>query len=178
MDHRLRRSRLGERLQALGVDALIVTRLPNVRYLTGFTGSNGQAVVAADDSAVFLTDGRYDEQSSNEVRDLRRTTYTEGYPQPLVDACRTLGASRVAFERRGLTYGGWERLFELTEGLDLVPGDDEVERLRRAKDTDELALIARAQGFADHAFDAHYFRRRAAPCHRTIVLWPISSMVR
>jgi Xaa-Pro aminopeptidase len=153
VDHGLRRSRLGERLQALGIDALIVTRLPNVRYLTGFTGSNGQAVVAADGSAVFLTDGRYDEQSSHEVRDLRRTPYTQGYPQPLIDACRTLGASRVAFERRGLTYGGWERLSELAEGLELVPGDDEVERLRRAKDADEVALIARAQGFADEAFE-------------------------
>ena len=153
MDHGLRRSRLAERLSALGIDALIVTRLPNVRYLTGFTGSNGQGVVGADGSAVFLTDGRYDERSSHEIPDLSRTVYTQGYPQPLVDACRTLGATRVAFERRGLTYAGWERLSELGEGLDLVPADDEVERLRRVKDPGEVALIERAQGFADEAFE-------------------------
>ena len=153
MDHGLRRSRLGERVSALGVDALIVTRLPNVRYLTGFTGSNGQAVVAADGAALFLTDGRYEEQSSHEVPDLPRVAYTEGYPQPLVDACRTLGAARVAFERRGLTYAAWERLSEVGEGLELVPADDEVERLRRAKDPEEVALVSRAQGFADQAFE-------------------------
>lgn len=153
MDHGLRRSRLGTRLEALGVDALVVTRLPNVRYLTGFTGSNGQAVVAADGSAVFLTDGRYGEQSSHEVPDLPRTVYTEAYPQPLVDACRSLGASRVAFERRGVTYAAWDRLSELADGLELVPADDEVERLRRAKDAQEVGLIARAQGFADLAFE-------------------------
>jgi len=153
VDHRLRRSSLGEGLATLEVDALIVTRLPNVRYLTGFTGSNGQAVVAADGSAVFLTDGRYDEQSSHEVPDLPRTAYTEGYPRPLVDACRTLGATRVAFERRGLTYAGWERLSELADGLELVAADDPVERLRRAKDGEEVELIGRAQGFADQAFE-------------------------
>jgi Xaa-Pro aminopeptidase len=153
VDHGLRRSRLARRLAALGVDAVIVTRLPNVRYLTGFTGSNGQAVFAADGSAVFLTDGRYDEQSSHEVPDLPRTVYTEAYPQPLVDACRSLGASRVAFERRGLTYAAWERLSELSHGLELVPADDEVERLRRTKDAQEVDLIARAQGFADLAFE-------------------------
>ena len=153
MDHRLRRSSLGEGLATLEVDALIVTRLPNVRYLTGFTGSNGQAVVAADGSAAFLTDGRYDEQSSHEVPDLPRTAYTESYPRPLVDACRTLGATRVAFERRGLTYAGWERLSELADGLELVAADDPVERLRRAKDGEEVELIGRAQGFADQAFE-------------------------
>jgi Xaa-Pro aminopeptidase len=153
VDHALRRGRLGERLSALGLDALIVTRLPNVRYLSGFTGSNGQAVIAADGSAVFLTDGRYDEQSSHEVPDVPRVAYTEGYPSPLVDACRTLGASRVGFERRGLTYAGWERLCEVGEGLELVPTDDVVEALRRAKDTEEVGLIARAQGFADQAFE-------------------------
>jgi Xaa-Pro aminopeptidase len=153
VDHRLRRSRLAERVSALEADALIVTRLPNVRYLTGFTGSNGQTVVGADGSAVFLTDGRYDEQSSHEVPDLPRTMYTEHYSQPLVDACRTLGATRVAFERRGLTYAAWERLTEVAEGLELTPADDEVERGRRAKDDEEVALIARAQGFADQAFE-------------------------
>jgi Xaa-Pro dipeptidase len=153
VDHGLRRTRLGERLSALGIDAEIVTRLPNVRYLTGFTGSNAQVVVAADGSAVFLTDGRYDGQSSHEVPDLSRAIYTEGYPQPLVDACRTLGATRVGFERRGLTFAAWERLSELAGGLELVPADDEVERLRKVKDPAEVDLIARAQAFADLAFE-------------------------
>ena len=55
MDHQLRRTTLAERLGDLEVDALFVTGLPNVRYLTGFTGSNGQALVAASGS-VFFTD--------------------------------------------------------------------------------------------------------------------------
>ena len=77
MDHGLRRGRLAERLVELELEALIVTRLPNVRYLTGFTGSNAQVVIAGDGSAVFLTDGRYGAQSAHEVPDLPRTVVRE-----------------------------------------------------------------------------------------------------
>ncbi|MGH2590303.1 MAG: aminopeptidase P family N-terminal domain-containing protein, partial [Actinomycetota bacterium] len=48
MDHALRRSRLSGRVAELGLDALLVTRSPNVRYLTGFTGSNGQLLLASE----------------------------------------------------------------------------------------------------------------------------------
>ena len=153
MDHGLRRSRLGERLAGLEVDGLVVTRLPNVRYLTGFTGSNAQVVVAADGSAVFLTDGRYGAQSSHEVPDVPRTVYRQGFPQPMVDACRTLGIARAGFERHGLTYEGWEQLTDRADGLELVPVGAEVEQLRRTKDPQEIALIDRAQGCADRAFE-------------------------
>ena len=153
MDHRSRRERLARRLGALGLDALIVTRSPNVRYLTGFTGSNGQVVVARDASAAFLTDGRYEEQATHEVPDLDRTAYRQGYPRPLLDACRTLGASRAGFERRGLTFDDWAQLGEAANGLELVPTGPEVETLRRVKDADELGLIARAQGFTDEVFE-------------------------
>jgi Xaa-Pro aminopeptidase len=153
MDHRGRRRRLAERLGALELDALIVTRLPNVRYLTGFTGSNGQVVVARNGSAVFLTDGRYEEQAVREVPDLDRHVYRQGYPRPLLDASRTLAATRAGFERRGLTYDDWNRLEEDADGLELVPTAAEVEVLRRVKDADELELIARAQGFTDEVFE-------------------------
>jgi Xaa-Pro aminopeptidase len=154
MDHRTRRGRLTERLGALGLDALIVTRLPNVRYLTGFTGSNGQVVVGRDGSALFLTDGRYEEQSTHEVPDLDRTAYREGYPRPLLDACRELAATRVGFERRALTFDDWTQLGEAADGIELVPAGPEVEALRRVKDADELALIARAQSFTDEVFES------------------------
>jgi Xaa-Pro aminopeptidase len=153
VDHGLRRSHLAARLTELEVEGLVVTRLPNVRFLTGFTGSNAQVVVAVDGSAVFLTDGRYGAQSSHEVPDLPGTVYRQGYPQPLVNACRTLGIGRAGFERHALTYEGWEQLTERAEGLELVPVGPEVEHLRRTKDPEEIALIDRAQGCADRAFE-------------------------
>ena len=153
MDHRLRRSRLAERVGGLGLDAIVITRLPNVRYLTGFTGSNGQLVVGREGSAVFLTDGRYGERSSHEAPDLPRMVYTQGYPRPLVEAWRSVGAARVGFEAQGLTYAAWTQLAEAAEGAELVPVGAEVEGLRRAKDAEELDLIRAAQETADAAFE-------------------------
>jgi Xaa-Pro aminopeptidase len=153
VDHALRRARLSERLTGLDLDALIVTRLPNVRYLTGFTGSNGQVVVARDGSATFLTDGRYGERSRHEVAGLPRSVYTQGYPRPLVEACRALGAARVGFERAALTYEQWERLSEVRDGLEVVPAGPVVEDQRRRKDAEEIAAIDRAQAVADTAFE-------------------------
>src|SRR5439155_322096 len=78
VDHRLRRTRLAARLVELGAEGLLITRLPNVRYLTGFTGSNGQMLLTPGDAA-FFTDGRYTEQARHEVPDLERLTCLDGF---------------------------------------------------------------------------------------------------
>jgi Xaa-Pro dipeptidase len=151
VDHALRRERLAGRLGELGLDALFVTRLPNVRYLTGFTGSNGQALVAAG-STTFFTDGRYEEQSRHEAPDVERVIYLNGLP-PVQEQVAARGLARIGFESEGVTYRTWERLREQLEGVDLVPVAGEVERLRCVKDADEVARIAAAQEAADAAFD-------------------------
>ncbi|HLA92102.1 MAG TPA: Xaa-Pro peptidase family protein [Actinomycetota bacterium] len=153
MDHALRRFRLARRLAELDLDVLVVTRLPNVRYLTGFTGSNAQVVLARDGDSTFLTDGRYGEQARHEVPDVGHSVYTAGYPRPLIEAWRSLGATRVGFERKGLTYEQWEQLTEVAEGAELVPVGAEVEALRITKDPEEITLIAAAQEAADVAFE-------------------------
>ncbi len=152
MDHALRRERLDAHIAELGLDALLVTRLPNVRYLTGFTGSNGQLLLTRD-RAIFFTDGRYTEQSTQEVPDLERVTYRDGFAAAVAEACGRLGVSRVGFEAEALTYRLWEDLRREARGVELVPADDEVARLRWVKDEQELGLIARAQEAADRAFE-------------------------
>lgn len=151
MDHRMRRERLAGRLRELGVDALFVTRLPNVRYLTGFTGSNGQLLLAVD-GAVFFTDGRYAERSRVEVPDVEREIYLDG-TAPVVPAAQARGVERLGFEAAGVTYRSWEQLRERAAGIELVPVGPEVERLRRVKDAEEVTLIAAAQEAADAAFE-------------------------
>lgn len=151
MDHALRRKRLAERLPELGVDALLVTRLPNVRYLTGFSGSNGQAIVTQG-AATFFTDGRYDEQASHEVPDLEREIYLEGFP-PVAEAVKQMGVGRLGFESAWVTYRFWRRLGEAVRGVELVPVEGEPERLRVAKDADERGRIRSAQATADAAFE-------------------------
>ena len=150
MDHAARRARLVERLPGLGADALLVTRRPNVRYLSGFSGSNGQLVVSAD-RAVFLTDGRYTEQSRREAPDLERTTYGSDLPKAFSEACRAVGASRVAFEAEGMTYHQYTR-FAAT-GVELVPTTGQAEALRWVKEPEEHELIRAAQSVTDAAFE-------------------------
>ena len=141
---------MASRLPDLGVGAFLVTRLPNVRYLTGFTGSNGQALLTAD-GGCFLTDGRYEQQSRREVPDLRRETYRSEFASRFTEACKILGVERVAFESEGLTHRTYSRLSE--SGVDLVPTTQEVERLRVVKDPEERAALEAGQAIADQAFD-------------------------
>jgi Xaa-Pro aminopeptidase len=151
MDHAARRRRLGGRFDELGVEALLVTRIVNVRYLTGFTGTNGQIVVTRE-GGTFFTDSRYREQCRREVPDLPTEIYDREFHGRVGEVCRAGGLRRLGFEAAGLTYRGWRRL-EAEDGVDLVAVEDPVERCRWAKDPEELWLIERAQGITDEAFD-------------------------
>jgi Xaa-Pro aminopeptidase len=159
VDHHVRRTTLAERLTALEVDALLVTGLTNVRYLTGFTGSNGHALVASAESAasaegVFFTDGRYTEQSRHEVPDMHRVTYTAAFGEALAAEVAQLGVERLGFEAHEVTVREHERLVAaLPGGVELVACDELVERVRWVKDDEEIDLLNRAQAVTDQAFD-------------------------
>jgi Xaa-Pro aminopeptidase len=141
---------LTDRLPTAGADAVLVTRLPNVRYLSGFTGSNGTLVLTPDGGA-FLTDGRYGDQAAREVPDLDRVVSSGPLVSELPACIERLGVRRVAFEVDGLTYRTHADL--TAAGVDLVPTSGEVERLRWAKDPEEISLIGAAQSIADDAFE-------------------------
>jgi len=151
MDFARRRERLAARLPDLGIDALLVTCLPNVRYLTGFTGSNGQVVVSVERS-VFLTDGRYTEQARREVSDLQRVTYPVALPPAFAESGRALGARRVGFESSCVSYRLYQDL-GTADGMTLVPTEGEVGRLRWAKDPEEIERIRQSQELTDDAFE-------------------------
>jgi Xaa-Pro aminopeptidase len=150
MDHALRRGRIAERFDEHGVDALLVTRLPNVRYLTGFTGSNGQVLVTTS-STLFFTDGRYTHRASHEVPDLERVTYLGGFVEALAE--RTKQVTRLGFEAHDVTVAAHGKYTERLGNSTLVPTEQVVERLRWTKDHDELELLRTAQEATDRAFD-------------------------
>jgi Xaa-Pro aminopeptidase len=167
VDHRLRRARLASRLVELGADGFLLTRLPNVRYLTGFTGSNGQ-VLLTPHGAAFLTDGRYTEQARHEVLDLEPVTYLDGFLEPMVEAARRLEVVRLGFESEGVTFRTYEELRSVAKGIELVPVTGEVERQRWVKDPEELEALERAQGATDEAFDAVAGRLRDGVSEREV----------
>jgi Xaa-Pro aminopeptidase len=153
-----REERLAGELREREVDALLVDTPVNVRYLTGFTGSHGLALVAAEGPESragpdrFFTDFRYATQSAEQVPERFEREIVTG--ELLEAAARTLGGGpgRLGFDQESLTVGAHTRLRELLgKQWELVPCARVVERLREVKDAGELAQIRGATQLADEA---------------------------
>ncbi len=137
-------------LAAAGVDALLVLKSENRRYVTGFTGSAGLALVTARD-AVLAVDFRYYEQAPAEAPAFEVLRGGADPPAALADAAAAREIKRVGFEAEFVPYAQVERLRAKLAPADLVPLPD-VDRLRWVKDTSEIAALERAAGIADAAF--------------------------
>jgi len=135
-----------------GVDALLVTDLLNIRYLTGFTGSNAALLVHADGDAAsrFCTDGRYETQSAQEVPDLE-TVIDRGSAPALARAAHGWGVGTLGFESGHVTVDEHTALDEAAEGVELLRASGLVEQLRQVKDDAEIATLRAACAAADAA---------------------------
>jgi len=152
MDHQLRRRAVAARLDDLGVDAFLVTDLTNTRYLTGFTGSNGQLLIGGS-VELFLTDGRYAEQARRELPHIERVASQRPYRGAVAERCASTSVSRLGIEGRSMTVAEHARLAgALGSDVELVASEDVVEHARRVKDDEERELIRRAQAATDAAF--------------------------
>ncbi|MGH9121641.1 MAG: M24 family metallopeptidase, partial [Acidimicrobiales bacterium] len=149
-----RLGRLRPLMAEAGVDALMVTSLFNVRYLTGFTGSAGTVVVYPED-AVLVTDGRYATQSAEQLSaagvDARIEIVTGPGQKDLMISLVPPG-TRLGLEAAHVSWAR-QRVFatEWYAGCELVPTTGLVEGLRRVKDPGERARVARAAAIADRA---------------------------
>lgn len=151
-----RAARLAAQLRERDADWLLVTESHNVRYLTGFTGSSGIALVAAqpDRRHVFLTDFRYATQSAEQVCEEFRVEIVTDLLEGAVAAIGTAG-ERLAFEDGSLTVKQHTRLRGLlAEGWSLDACGGVVEALREVKDERELERIRAAAALADEALRA------------------------
>src|SRR5205814_9387449 len=108
--------------------------------------------VAAKET-VFLTDGRYDERSRNEVQEVERVISRDGLLAPLGVQCARLGVARLGFEAHDVSVQQHERIGAAMPAIELVPIGGEVERQRWVKDDEESELLRRAQAITDQAFD-------------------------
>jgi Xaa-Pro aminopeptidase len=151
---RLRRDALRRSLSTVDSDAALITRLVNVRYLTGFTGSNAALLVTADGRDVLATDGRYTTQAERQAPDVERLI-VRAAADSLVAAAIERGHSSVAVETHDVSVDLHERLrTRAAEGgaTRLVRLGQVVEGLRAVKDEDEIELLRQACAVADRAF--------------------------
>ena len=152
MDHAGRVSKVADALAEAEVDALLVTDLSNVQYLTGFTGSNGQVVVTPD-AALFLSDTRYEARAGTLVRNAEIVIYPMNLWDVLTQRLADLKITRLGIEAGNMTLAGRDGLAEHLPGVELVPTKNIVERVRRAKEAAEIELLERAVLIADAAFE-------------------------
>ncbi len=120
-------------------DAFLSTALPNVRYLTGFTGSNG-AVLITPLRAILFTDPRYTTQSAQEADcDIR---IAKGpLAKKVASVANRLRLKSVAVELNRLSFQDHQQLAKLLTGVQLKPVTGLVETLRMVKSSDEIATI-------------------------------------
>jgi Xaa-Pro aminopeptidase len=147
--HAARRDRLRALLAEQGADAALVTRLVNVRYLTGFTGSNA-ALLVTPDEAVLATDGRYETQAADQAPDVTPVIRRD-CAVALVERAASAGLARVGFEAHEVTVALHGTLTEVSGAPSLADLGPAVEGLRRVKDADEVALLAEACAISDRA---------------------------
>ena len=139
-------------LSSAQLDGLLVTGLPNIRYLTGFSGSSALLVVTPRD-VVFITDFRYQTQVAEEVGDVARVSIeASSLWTGLWQHLTTLAPVRVlGFETAHIQHRDFQRLMEAGSRWQWRPTVDLVETLRERKDEGEIARIADAAGVATRA---------------------------
>ncbi|MCP9490049.1 MAG: Xaa-Pro peptidase family protein [Solirubrobacteraceae bacterium MAG38_C4-C5] len=149
------------------LDALLVTDLVNVRWLTGFTGSNA-AVVTGPGVRRFVTDFRYVTQAAEQVGEAFER---EIHQDLLEQVAEPLGGPlRLGFDDAGLSVRDHGRLGELAEGVELVAAGGLVEDLRAIKDAGELERIRAAAVLADVALGEVLARGLVGRTEREVAL--------
>jgi Xaa-Pro aminopeptidase len=166
MDYEGRLSKLARALEQREVDCLLVSEAANLRYLTGFSGSSGIALIWAAAAAggrehLFISDFRYEEQAASEVHGAYRRIFISA-AGPRREAFELLAAElpaaggAVAFQPAHLSVAALRRLEEhLPPSWRAQPlEEDPVESLREVKDREEIERIAQASALADAALSA------------------------
>jgi Xaa-Pro aminopeptidase len=158
--------RIRERLPHWAVQALILLDMKNIRYLSGFTGSDG-ALCLGPQGQVLLVDGRYITQAGDETEGLEISQY-QNKMDGLAQVLSRQGGATIGFEASTMTVEVWTRLKDRLPALTLKPLREELETLRAVKDETEISRIREAAGMASRALTGLLEKIRAGMTEREI----------
>jgi Xaa-Pro aminopeptidase len=139
-------------LREKNLDGFVVTALHNIRYLSGFSGTNA-ALILTHTQAYFLTDSRYAQQIGEEVKGYHRVVTVRGLFETAAQKNLLRGCERVGFEAHYLPYAQYRSLKRLFHGQSFIGTSELVEGLSLVKDRQEIALIKKAAGISDRVFN-------------------------
>ncbi len=141
------------RMEKADLPALLVSQITNIRWLTGFTGTNGFVLLTQTD-ALFATDSRYVEQAKSQVHGFVHHLLPTSAPEEVTAILEKAGASRIGFEAESVNCALYRKYREkLPPAIDLVPTEGIVDGLRMVKDAVEIEKTQAACRIADNAFD-------------------------
>lgn len=133
------------------VDAVLITSPSNRRYITGFTGSAGYALITKNE-AVFITDFRYITQAGKQAHLFEIVQHDGIIVDAVKDQLERFNVKTLGFEQDFVTYSLFKQFTDKFDGVDLLPLSQVVEKLRLVKDEEELMLVKKAAEIADKAF--------------------------
>src|SRR3954470_19392707 len=166
-----RAERVADVLRERDLHALLVTDLHNVRWLTGFTGTAGAAVVGTDGTRRFVTDFRYLTQSAEQLDDSWAREISSDLLEGVAKQLPDEGDLRLGFDDANLSVRNYSKLAGLVrQGVELVPAGGAIEGLRAVKDADELDRVRAAAKLADEALSDVLTRGRASRTERDVAL--------
>ncbi|RTZ97425.1 MAG: aminopeptidase P family protein [Deltaproteobacteria bacterium] len=180
-------SGIREKLAASDIDTFIVSTEENRRYLSGFTGEDGQfdetagVLLITATSLKLATDGRYTLQAVREAPDYEVITYDKGVPQALPDILADLKTERLGFEARRMPYAQYQSIDKYLRRhpnrIEMVPATDWVESLRVVKNDDEIEQTRKASAIAEAVF-SHVLKNLAPGTTEKAVAWEMEKGLR
>lgn len=144
-------NQLQKLLSSHNIDALLVTNPVNRRYITGFTGTAGIALITQNEN-VFITDFRYTEQASKQVNGFTIIEQTKSLEQEIREQLDRLEIKNLGFEKNTVSYGSYQQYSEIFN-ITLVPTAGLIEGLRLIKTTEEIEILKEAAKIADDTFE-------------------------
>ena len=168
--------RLVERIPEFSVDAILVLDLKNIRYLTGFSGSDGALVICRDRRAL-LVDGRYTTQAREETSGVEVLEYREKV-EGIAAAIPTDRPLEVGFEAAVMTVETHTKLTSRLEKATLKPLPEAFRMIRAVKTEDEIEKIGTAAGIATRALASVLERIRPGTRERDIAADLEAAMIR
>ncbi len=146
----LKLQKLRKTFQEKNIDGILITNEYNRRYMTGFTGTAGVAIVSQND-AVFITDFRYTEQAAAQIQDFRIVQHEVTLLEEIATQVKAMSIKSLGFEKDTVSFGTYE-LYKNVIQADLIPVSGLIEKIRLIKTEQEINIIKVACEIADHAF--------------------------
>ncbi|WP_019553008.1 M24 family metallopeptidase [Propionispira raffinosivorans] len=149
MDARL--EKLRELLKNQGLDAVVINKVENLHYFSGFTGDD-TILVVSQKAAILITDFRYMEQARQQSKFFQLIEHSKGLLPKTAEVLMGLELKNIGFEGNALTYNDFSLLKKMLNGVDFKQAV-ELDTLRMIKDEQEIALLQKAVEISDRAYE-------------------------